>query len=129
MKLDHKTMALLVLLVGALVVGSYLLGESRTAGHASAVAAAQGATPAAPMKTAGAQLPPNHPPLNGPVVPTDQPANASHPFTHFRVGSRNVKDLLGYRRLVNNPDDDAAFLRVVNLPRRDIGATTLEKLG
>jgi ATP-dependent DNA helicase Rep len=40
-----------------------------------------------------------------------------------------VKDLLGYLRLVNNPDDDAAFLRVVNLPRRDIGATTLEKLG
>ncbi|NCT66611.1 MAG: UvrD-helicase domain-containing protein [Rhodanobacteraceae bacterium] len=40
-----------------------------------------------------------------------------------------VKDLLAYLRLVNNPDDDAAFLRVVNLPRRDIGATTLEKLG
>ena len=40
-----------------------------------------------------------------------------------------VKDLLGYLRLINNPDDDAAFLRVVNLPRRDIGATTLEKLG
>jgi ATP-dependent DNA helicase Rep len=40
-----------------------------------------------------------------------------------------VRDLLAYLRLVNNPDDDAAFLRVVNLPRRDIGATTLEKLG
>jgi ATP-dependent DNA helicase Rep len=40
-----------------------------------------------------------------------------------------VKDLLAYLRLINNPDDDAAFLRVVNLPRRDIGATTLEKLG
>jgi len=40
-----------------------------------------------------------------------------------------VKDLLGYLRLINNPDDDAAFLRVVNLPRRDIGSTTLEKLG
>ena len=40
-----------------------------------------------------------------------------------------VKDLLAYLRLVDNPDDDAAFLRVVNLPRRDIGATTLEKLG
>ena len=39
-----------------------------------------------------------------------------------------VKDLLGYLRLINNPDDDAAFLRVVNTPRRDIGATTLEKL-
>ena len=40
-----------------------------------------------------------------------------------------VKDLLAYLRLINNPDDDAAFLRVVNLPRRDIGSTTLEKLG
>ena len=40
-----------------------------------------------------------------------------------------VKDLLAYLRLINNPDDDVAFLRVVDLPRRDIGATTLEKLG
>ncbi|MCB1637647.1 MAG: UvrD-helicase domain-containing protein, partial [Thiothrix sp.] len=40
-----------------------------------------------------------------------------------------VKDILGYLRLVSNPDDDAAFLRVVNTPRREIGASTLEKLG
>ena len=40
-----------------------------------------------------------------------------------------VKDLIAYLRLINNADDDAAFLRVVNMPRRDIGATTLEKLG
>jgi ATP-dependent DNA helicase Rep len=40
-----------------------------------------------------------------------------------------VKDLLCYLRLLVNPEDDAAFLRVVNTPRRDIGATTLEKLG
>jgi len=40
-----------------------------------------------------------------------------------------VKDLLAYLRLINNPDDDAAFLRIVNVPRRDIGATSLEKLG
>jgi ATP-dependent DNA helicase Rep len=40
-----------------------------------------------------------------------------------------VKDVLAYLRLVANPDDDAAFLRVVNVPRREIGATTLEKLG
>ena len=40
-----------------------------------------------------------------------------------------VKDLLAYLRLINNPDDDAAFLRIVNVPRREIGATTLEKLG
>ncbi|HET6631466.1 MAG TPA: UvrD-helicase domain-containing protein [Rhodanobacteraceae bacterium] len=40
-----------------------------------------------------------------------------------------VKDVLGYLRLLANPSDDAAFLRVVNCPRREIGATTLEKLG
>jgi len=40
-----------------------------------------------------------------------------------------IKDLLAYLRLMVNPDDDAAFLRVVNTPRRDIGPATLEKLG
>jgi len=40
-----------------------------------------------------------------------------------------VKDILAYLRLVANPDDDAAFLRIANVPRREIGATTLEKLG
>ena len=40
-----------------------------------------------------------------------------------------VKDILAYLRLVVNPDDDAAFVRIANVPRRDIGATTLEKLG
>ncbi|MCV5342631.1 ATP-dependent DNA helicase Rep, partial [Escherichia coli] len=28
-----------------------------------------------------------------------------------------------------NPDDDNAFLRIVNTPRREIGPVTLEKLG
>ncbi len=40
-----------------------------------------------------------------------------------------VKDVLAYLRLIVNPDDDAAFVRVVNVPRREIGSTTLEKLG
>ena len=40
-----------------------------------------------------------------------------------------VKDVLCYLRLLTNPSDDAAFLRVVNVPKREIGATTLEKLG
>ena len=39
-----------------------------------------------------------------------------------------VKDILAYLRLLVNADDDAAFLRVVNTPRREIGPTTLEKL-
>ena len=40
-----------------------------------------------------------------------------------------VKDIVAYLRLLVNPDDDAAFLRVINTPRRSIGAATLEKLG
>lgn len=40
-----------------------------------------------------------------------------------------VKDIMAYLRLVINPDDDNAFLRVINVPRREIGPTTLEKLG
>jgi ATP-dependent DNA helicase Rep len=39
-----------------------------------------------------------------------------------------IKDLMAYLRLIANPDDDSAFLRVVNVPRREIGPTTLEKL-
>ena len=41
---------------------------------------------------------------------------------------REVKDVLAYARLVENPRDDAAFLRVVNVPRRGIGAASLRKL-
>ncbi|NMP29697.1 DNA helicase Rep [Rahnella sp. SAP-1] len=40
-----------------------------------------------------------------------------------------IKDLLAYLRVLTNPDDDSAFLRIVNTPRREIGAATLQKLG
>ncbi len=40
-----------------------------------------------------------------------------------------VKDVMAYLRLMVNPEDDAAFLRVVNTPRREIGAATLRVLG
>jgi ATP-dependent DNA helicase Rep len=39
-----------------------------------------------------------------------------------------IKDCMAYMRLLGNPDDDMAFLRVVNTPRREIGAVSLEKL-
>lgn len=39
-----------------------------------------------------------------------------------------IKDLLAYFRLLDNPDDDAAFLRIANTPKRDIGPQTLSKL-
>lgn len=40
-----------------------------------------------------------------------------------------IKDIMAYLRLVINPDDDNAFLRIINVPRREIGSSTLEKLG
>ncbi|MCL4119233.1 UNVERIFIED_CONTAM: hypothetical protein GTU68_060384 [Idotea baltica] len=41
---------------------------------------------------------------------------------------QEIKDTMSYFRLLVNPDDDNAFLRVINTPRRDIGSSTLEKL-
>lgn len=40
-----------------------------------------------------------------------------------------IKDIMAYLRLLANPDDDTAFLRIINTPKREIGAATLEKLG
>ncbi len=40
-----------------------------------------------------------------------------------------VKDALAYLRLAGRPDDDLAFRRVVNVPARGIGQTTLDHLG
>jgi ATP-dependent DNA helicase Rep len=39
-----------------------------------------------------------------------------------------VRDIVAYLKLLVNPDDDAAFLRVVNVPRREIGAASIEQL-
>ena len=40
-----------------------------------------------------------------------------------------IKDVMAYLRLLVNPDDDNAFLRIINTPRRQIGTSTLETLG
>ncbi len=39
-----------------------------------------------------------------------------------------VKDILAYLKIMVNPDDDGAFLRIANVPRREIGPASLEKL-
>ncbi len=39
-----------------------------------------------------------------------------------------IKDMIGYLKLVQNPDDSIAFMRVVNTPTRGIGKTTMETL-
>ncbi|MBO1516706.1 UvrD-helicase domain-containing protein [Psychrobacter celer] len=40
-----------------------------------------------------------------------------------------IKDIMGYLRLILNPEDDSAFLRIINTPKRGMGPATLEKLG
>ncbi|MGA0831120.1 MAG: 3'-5' exonuclease, partial [Nitriliruptoraceae bacterium] len=41
---------------------------------------------------------------------------------------REVKDVLAYLNLIANPDDDVAFLRVVNVPRRGVGDRSVAAL-
>jgi ATP-dependent DNA helicase Rep len=58
-----------------------------------------------------------------------------HNVPYFLTGGTSffsrveVKDIMAYLRLLANQDDDNAFLRVINTPRRGIGATTLQNLG
>ncbi|MDA0150055.1 DNA helicase Rep [Vibrio sp. LaRot3] len=40
-----------------------------------------------------------------------------------------IKDIMAYLKVLVNPDDDNAFIRIVNTPKREIGPVTLEKLG
>ncbi len=40
-----------------------------------------------------------------------------------------IKDIMAYLRLLVNQEDDNAFLRIVNVPRRELGPSTIEKLG
>ena len=41
---------------------------------------------------------------------------------------REVKDVVAYLRLIENPDDVLAFRRVVNVPKRGIGDKTVERV-
>ena len=41
---------------------------------------------------------------------------------------QEVKDTLAWLRLLVNPDDDTAFMRAVQSPKRDVGAGTLARL-
>lgn len=42
---------------------------------------------------------------------------------------KEIKDVLAYLRLIANPDEDISFVRIVNEPKRGIGAATIDKLG
>jgi DNA helicase-2/ATP-dependent DNA helicase PcrA len=41
---------------------------------------------------------------------------------------KEIKDILAYLRLVSNPHDDISLVRIINVPKRGIGDTTVDKL-
>lgn len=41
---------------------------------------------------------------------------------------KEIKDILAYLRLLSNPDDDISLTRIINVPKRSIGDTTVAKL-
>ena len=40
---------------------------------------------------------------------------------------KEIRDIISYLRLVDNLNDDLAFERIINVPKRGIGKTTLSK--
>ncbi|WP_409304036.1 DNA helicase PcrA [Peribacillus sp. SCS-155] len=41
---------------------------------------------------------------------------------------KEIKDILAYLRLIANPDDDISLRRIVNVPKRGVGASSLDKI-
>ena len=41
---------------------------------------------------------------------------------------KEIKDILAYLRLIANPDDDISFQRVINVPKRGIGSSSVDKI-
>ncbi|WP_174733571.1 DNA helicase PcrA [Mesobacillus harenae] len=41
---------------------------------------------------------------------------------------KEIKDILAYLRLISNPDDDISLRRVINVPKRGVGASSVDKI-
>ena len=41
---------------------------------------------------------------------------------------KEIKDMLAYLRLISNPDDDISLRRVINVPKRGIGSSSVDKI-
>lgn len=41
---------------------------------------------------------------------------------------KEIKDILAYLRFISNPDDEISFRRIINVPKRGIGASSIDKI-
>ena len=41
---------------------------------------------------------------------------------------KEIKDILAYLRLIANPDDDISLQRIINVPKRGIGSSSVDKM-
>lgn len=41
---------------------------------------------------------------------------------------KEIKDVIAYLRILYNPDDSLSLMRIINVPKRNLGATTMEHL-
>lgn len=48
--------------------------------------------------------------------------------SYYFYSRKEIKDLISYLRLILNKDDDISLRRVINTPKRGIGATSIERL-
>lgn len=47
---------------------------------------------------------------------------------HKFYDRKEIKDIMAYLKVLNNPDDDISLQRIINVPKRSIGAATVDKL-
>ena len=47
---------------------------------------------------------------------------------HKFYDRKEIKDIMAYLKVLNNPDDDISLQRIINVPKRNIGAATVDKL-
>lgn len=66
-----------------------------------------------------------------PAVPGGTLYRARHPLPRFGRGAfcerQEIRDALAYLRLIASPDDDLAFERIVNLPKRGVGPAAIQQ--